>query len=161
MPAKVIHGARVLVGLFDPNSQQTRIVGLFSNCSYGLIYDWQGAPILGRYTVAELQHTAVEPVQIQCSGYRVYGHSWHADPGLPAVQNLLLYEPIELVILDRQAQALGAEPRIVRVSNVLPVSGHVGFQVKTLSEISVSYVGIISSDESVSNSESAGAASLP
>lgn len=158
---KVMHGARAKVGVYDPTTGETKIIGMFSNVSYGVTYDVQPAFILGRFSAAEIDYTAADVVQITASGWRVVGHGWHVDARLPRLQDLLLAEPIELVVIDRQQEALGGEPRIARITHVRPTSGSGGFESRQLSATTHTFVGLIVSDESVTNAEHPSAADLP
>jgi hypothetical protein len=158
---KVMSGARAKMGVYNPNTQSTEIIGIFSNISYGVTYDVQPAFILGRYSAAEIDYTAADVVQITASGWRVLGHGWHKGGRLPSLQELLLHEYIELVVIDRQSEALGLEPRVATIRNVRPTSGSGGFAARQLSESTHTFVGLLVDDESTTNSESVGAADLP
>jgi len=158
---KVMSGARAKVAMVDPNTGEAKVIGLFSNVSYGVTYEVSPAFILGRYSAAEIDYTSVDVVQITCSGWRVIGHGWHTDGRVPRVQDLLLHEYLEMVIIDRQAEALGQEPRIAKIRNVRPTSGSGGFAARQLSEATFSYVGLLVDDESVINDEHPTAANLP
>jgi hypothetical protein len=156
-----MHGARAKVGVHDPSTGDTKIIGSFSSVSYGVTYETQPAWILGRYTAAAIDYTSVDIVQITCSGWRVVGHGWHVDAKLPRVQDLLTADYIELVVIDRQAEVLGGEPRIARITQVRPTSGSGGFEARQLSGTTHTYVGLLVSDESVTNAEHPSAADLP
>lgn len=158
---KIMSGARAKVGVHDPLTGTTRIIGLFSNISYGVVYDTQAAYILGRYVAAEIDYTGVDIVHITASGWRVRKHGVHVDGLLPRVQDLLFHEYLELVVIDRQAEALGEEPRIARIRQVRPTSGGGGFTNRQLSEATLSYVGILVDDEDTVNGEHPTAADLP
>lgn len=158
---KVMSGARAKVGIHDPQTGETRIIGLFHNVSYGVTYEVQPAFILGRYSAAEIDYTSVDVVNISCSGWRVVGAGWHKEGRLPRVQDLLLHEYLELVCIDRQAEALGTTPRIAKIRNVRPTSGSGGFSARQLSESTHTYVGLLVDDEDTENAEHPTAADLP
>ena len=159
---KTMSGARAKVGIYNAQTGETKFIGSAFNVSYGVTYDFQPAYVLGRYSAAELAYTAVEVVNISMSSWRSFGHGWHKEAQLPPVQNLLTYEAIELVITDRQQEALGGtDPRIAKIRYVLPTSGAGGYQSRQLSEMTHSYVGLLVDDEDVTNAEHPTAADLP
>jgi hypothetical protein len=158
---KVMSGARAKVGVHDPLTGETKIIGIFDNFNYGVVYDYQAAYILGRYIAAEIDYTAVEIVSISASGWRIRGHGVHVDGRLPRVQDLLFAEYLEMVVIDRQAEVLGQEARIAKLRQVRAITGGGGFSAKTLSQANISYVGILCDDESTENAEHPSAADLP
>lgn len=154
-------GARAKVGIHDALSGETKIIGMFSNVSYGVTYEVQPAFILGRYSAAEIDYTSMDVVNITCSGWRIIGAGWHKEGRLPRLQDMLLHEYLEMVVIDRQAEALGGEPRIAKIRNVRPTSGSGGFASRQLSESTHTYVGLIVDDEDTTNAEHPTAADLP
>jgi hypothetical protein len=158
---KVMSGARAKVGVYDAQTGETKFIGMFSNLSYGVTYDVQPAFILGAFGAAEIDYTAVDVVNISASGWRIIGHGWHVDGRLPRVQDLLLHEYLELVVVDRASEAQGLDPRIARIRNVRPTSGQGGFSSRSLSEVTLTYMGLLVDDESVENAEHPTAATLP
>ena len=160
-PPKVMSGARAKVGVHDPLTGDTQIIGIFSNISYGVTYDVTPAFILGRFTAAEIDYTAVDVVQITASGWRIVGQGRHKQGRLPRVQDLLFHEYLELAVLDRQTEVLGGEPRIAHIRNVRPTSGAEGFTARQLSEATLTYVGLLVDDEDTVNEEHPSAANLP
>lgn len=158
---KMMSGARAKLSVYNPLTNIAKVLGIFSQVSYNVVYDHAAAFILGRYSAAELEHTSVEPVDISATGWRILDHGMHVDGQLPRVQDLLFYEPIQFLITDRQREALGQEPRVAKIRNVLPISGGASFSAKSLSEMPMRYVGLLVSDESVDNAEHPSAADLP
>lgn len=161
MPPKVMSGPRALVGIYDPATGKTRIIGLFSNVSYSLSYETQAANILGAYAPVEIDYVGQNEVPITCSGYRVIDHGAHVDPAVPKLQDLLTHEYIELTIIDRQRQNAGGDGRIAKFRNVRPTGYSSGMQARNLTELTVNFVAIHVDDESATNNEAAGAANLP
>lgn len=158
---RIMSGARAKVGVVDATDGTVKYLGIMNNVSYGVVYGTQDAPILGRFTSAALQYTHAEIVQVSMSGWRVYKHGWHIDGRLPRVQDLLLADYLELIVVDRVAQQTGEEPRVAHITQVLCTSGSGGFGAKNLSEVTMTYVGLLTEDESVANAESADASDLP
>lgn len=158
---KVMSGARAKVGVHDAQTGETKIIGIFDNFNYGVVYDYQAAYILGRFIAAEIDYTSVEIVSISASGWRVRGNGVHVAGRLPRVQDLLFAEYLEMVVIDRQAEGLGEESRIAKLRQVRAITGGGGFSAKTLSQATLSYVGILVDDESTENGEHPTAADLP
>lgn len=159
---KVMSGARAKVGVVDPTDNTVKYLGIMNQVSFGVVYGVADASILGRFTSASIDYTHAEIVQIQMSGWRVHGHGWHVDGRLPRVQDLLTAEYLELLVVDRAVEAEGTgEPRIAHITQVRCTSGQGGFGAKNLSEVSLTYVGILTEDESVSNAEHPTAMDLP
>jgi hypothetical protein len=141
-----MHGARAQVII------NNKIVGLFTTCSYGMAYDLATVAILGRFGPAELVYVGQEAVNISCSGYRVVGHGPHVDGQMPAVQNLMTAGYVEFVILDRQTGQ-----RIARIHSAKATNWSMNVSAKSPMDFSMSFTGMLASDESVDNSEGAGA----
>lgn len=159
--SNIFSGARAKVGMYNPQTGLTQIIGSFSNVSYSWMYSTQSAPILGRFTVAEIDYVDAQEVTVTASGWRSIGHGPHVVAGLPKLQELLTADYITLVVLDRQAEVTGGQPRVFRLDNVRTVGYSTGSAVKQLSEITVTFIGITASDESVTNAEDATATQLP
>lgn len=146
---KVVSGARVLV--FVDGVQ----VGLFSSGSYNVVDDVGAVFILGRYSPAELDYLAQEPVAGTLTGWRVVNNGPHIV-GLPALQNLLTAPYTSLSFFDRLTGALLGKVQGVRMTG--KGTGHTARQ---LSEITIPFQGLTDGDESVTNSEAADSADLP
>jgi hypothetical protein len=156
---KTMSGARAKVSAIV--NGVAKILGTFSQISYGVTYETQPVWLLGRYTAAENVYTSVDIVQINASGWRSVGHGWHTAGLLPRVQDLMFAGTIELQITDRQSEIAGGEPRIARITEVLPTSGSGGFEARQLAGMTHTFVGLLVSDESVTNAESPNAVQLP
>jgi hypothetical protein len=155
-PPKTVHGARCQVIIADPNTGFAGVVGLFNSISYGLAYDVQDVYLLGRYSADETVYTAQETVNVSCSGFRVVGMGPHKGAHVPALQNLLTSEYLQLAVYDRQTNQL-----IAKITNVRATGFSTTINARQLEEISVSFKGILVSDESVDNAEAPGASTLP
>lgn len=154
---KVMSGARAKFGIVDPATGQARYVGIFNNVSYGLTYDAQPAYILGRYSPAEIDYTAQEPVNITASGWRVIDHGAHAEAKVPALADLLTHEYLVLTIVDRQ----NPTRNIATFRNVRPTGYSTTISARNLEEVTVTFVGIFVDDESTQNAEHPTALDLP
>jgi hypothetical protein len=155
MSAKVLSGARAKLGFYDGN--QVNYVGIFSDISYGVTYDVQPAFILGRYSAAALDYTAMEVVHITANGFRIVDHGWFQDAQFPSLSQLMTANYMTMSVLDRQTNK-----EIARIDFVRPVGATGGFSARQLATSTHSYMGILVSDESQpNNTESPGAMELP
>jgi len=157
---KVVSGARCKVfigGSGKPgDTSSMTLVGIFNSVSFGLGYGAQPVYILGRYSPAEIDYTDQDVVGITCTGWRVVGHGPHADGKVPMLQNLLHHDYISLAVHDRATGKL-----IASISSVRPTGYSTTISNRQLEEITVNFVGIMISDETADNDESAGASDLP
>jgi hypothetical protein len=153
---RVVTGARVKVSVKRGNVLKT--VGIFSSMSYQVTLDAQPAFILGRYSAASVDYTAMELVNIQARGWRVVGEGAHTAAGVPKLQEMLNAEPLEFTVFDRLTNRV-----IAKITNVRPVGHSHEFAARQQSELPVSYVGIIAGDEDddVQQHETQGASELP
>jgi hypothetical protein len=155
--AKVLSGARAVLGFYDPSDGKFSSVGIFSDVSFGVTYDLQPAWVLGRYSAAELDYTAMEIVHVTANGYRIVSHGWFADARFPSLSQLMDAEPMTLQVLDRQTGSM-----IARIDHVRPVGATGGYSARQLSTSTHTYQGLLVSDESQpDNAEGRGAMSLP
>ena len=154
---KVMSGARAKFGILDPATGQAKYLGIFNNVSYGLTYDAQPAYILGRYSPAEIDYTAQEPVNITASGWRVIDHGAHAEAKVPNLADLLKHEYLTLTIVDRQ----NPNKNIAVFRNVRPTGYSTTISARNLEEITVTFVGIFVDDESTANAEDPTSLDLP
>jgi hypothetical protein len=159
--SKVMTGARAKLGIYDPVTGLTKIIGLYNNVSWGLSYEAQEAYILGKYAPAEITYTAQNPVNITCSGYRVIEHGPHVDGGLPRLQDLLTFQYMEMTIVDRETENAGGDGRTAKFHFVVPTGYTTTINARNQQEMSQTFVGILVDDESVDNTESPGATFLP
>lgn len=156
MTTGVFSGPRAKVGLVNPSTGVAKYFGIFESCSWGQTYDIQPTYILGRWTAASLDYTAVEPVQVTCSGWRVVGHGPHTDGQLPFIQNLLTADYLQIVVTDRKTGAT-----VATIVDVRPSGYSTGVAARQLSQLTVSYMGIRAETEEGENTESAGSTFLP
>jgi len=147
-----IGGARAKFGFYGPN-ETVKYVGLFTNVSWGVVYDVAPAYVLGRYSAAALEYTAMETVDIRASGWRVMDHGpYSSDGAFPALSKLLTHQYLTMQVYDRQTGGI-----IARIKNVRPTSWSSSVDAKQLSSMSFSFVGMMVQDESdeseISNQE--------
>ena len=154
-------GARARVGLYDPTTGLTRIVGLFSNVSWNVTYETAPAFILGRFSAAEIDYTSMDPISVTCSGYRVIEHGPYVETGMPKLQDLLTSDYLSLAIIDRQREALGLDGRIGIFKQVRNTGFSTAISARNLEEITATYVCLGFDDESTVNVESPTSTDLP
>jgi hypothetical protein len=152
-PPKTMHGARAQL-IVDGE-----VVGIFTSFSYGLQYDTQDVYILGRLSAAEIVYTAQETVNCTASGWRIVNNGPHRAAKVPTLQELLEHEYITLAIFDRQSDDPNA--RIATIQDVRPTGYSTTINSRQLQEVSVSFKGILVSDESGENAEPQGSSNLP
>jgi hypothetical protein len=145
----VVHGARAQLLVNGV------IQGVFTNVSWGVNYDAVPNFILGRFSPAEITYVGQDAISVNATGFRVFSNGAYVSAGLPLLQNLMTYQDISLAIFDRQNQA-----NIVTVVGVKPVSYSSSVAARSVSEFSVSFLGLRAEDENFVDGEAAGASYL-
>lgn len=157
-PSKTMHGARAQLYI-DGN-----LSGVFNQASWGVAYDASPVYILGRYSPAEIALTSQEPVSLTLSGWKIVSANSNDYSGpyseiggkMSNLQDLLNAGDITVQIVDRLTNQI-----ILNVINVRTTGYSTSVSARGLEEITVSMVGLIASDESGTQAESAGASDLP
>jgi hypothetical protein len=141
----------------DPVTGISRPVGIFNSVSLGLTYDAQPAFILGRYSPAEIDYVAQEPIPVSLSGWRVFDHGAHLEALVPSLDQLMNHEYLTITLVDRQnpSRAVGV------VRGFRPTGYTTNVSARGLVEMTVNGMGLLLDDESTINAESPGALSLP
>jgi hypothetical protein len=155
-PAKTFTGARAQLIIVDPNTNDARVMGIFNNVSVGLSYSADPIFLLGRYSADEIVYTAQDVVHVTATGWRVVNSGPHVIAKVPQLQDLLAHEYIELAILDRETGE-----RVARISSVRPMSWAMSVANRQSVETTVTFMGLLVSDESTENAELPGASTLP
>jgi hypothetical protein len=151
MAAKVMTGARAYMEVADLNGDNpSGPIGIFNSISWSLAYDVQPIWILGRLNPAETVYTGQEPVSVTASGWRVIDHGAHVDGHVPTLAQLLQHEYITLSIVDRVSGAV-----IAKIEQCRPTGYNTSLAARSPEDISVSFIGLLVSDESGSNTEAA------
>lgn len=145
-----MNGPRALVTINGKN------VGIFTNISWGYSYDVVPISILGAYGPQESVFTGVEPVSITASGWRIIDNGPHVAAGMPQLSDLMHSPYLEISIIDRQTGKRMATFRGVRCT-----SSSESLHAKAPSEVTVNFMALSKDDESVTNNEAKGAATLP
>lgn len=152
MSGKTMTGARAKVYVDGV------LVGLFDSVNYNINIGAEPIHLLGRFSPDEIAITSYEAVGVQASGFRVIGQGGHLLPKVPKLQDLLNFEYITLVVVDRKSEE--ADP-IATVKNCVPIGLGTGYQAKATSRVQITYLGTVAEDESGSQDESSGATTLP
>jgi hypothetical protein len=137
--SNIVHGARAKVLI------NNKLIGFFSNVSFGLTYEAQPAYVLGKFAPASIDYVAQDVVQITASGWKVAGAGWHDGAGLPKLQDLLTADYMDFLVMDRVSNA-----QLAHIKNVRATSASGGFSNRQLSESTFTFMGIYISDDSAS-----------
>lgn len=152
--AKTMSGARGKVYIDRGNGPV--LVGMFDSISYGENVGTEAVFTLGRFGAHEIVPLSYEPIQVTCSGFRIIDQGVHILPAFPHLQDLLNLESVTITETDRQTGNV-----IATILNCVPTSWSGGDQAKSLSKVSVTYVGIRMEDESGPNEEGNDPTTLP
>lgn len=152
--AKTMTGSRAKV--FIDKGNGPTLVGMYDSISYGENIGTDAVFTLGRFSAHEVVPLSYEPIQVNCSGFRIIGDGVHVLPAFPKLQDLLNLEGVTITETDRQTGEV-----IATIIGCIPQSWSGGNQAKSLSKISVSYIGIKMEDESGPNDEGNDPATLP
>lgn len=151
--SETMHGgrARLILG--------NQIIGIFTDVSYGVVYDNQPIYVLGAFGPVEIVLTGQEAVSINATGWRVVGTGPHSEKGgaVPKLQDLLTHEDTFIEIFDRK----NSSKAIMTVKGVRPTGYSTSISSRGVQQIQVSMIGLTVEDESGEQGEAAGATSFP
>lgn len=137
--AETFHGSRAKI-LIDG-----KVIGIFNTVSYGVNYDANPIHILGSFAPKEIVLTGQDAITVQASGFRIIGKGpYNKVDGakVPQLQDLLNHEDISLAIIDRQTGA-----QIMSVVGVRPSGFNTTINARGVTEIQVTFMGTVLSDE--------------
>ena len=150
MQQQILHGARAQLLI------NNKPVGCFTSVQWGVQYDAVPSFILGRYSPAEITYTGQDAISVTATGFRIVDNGAYIAGALPQLQQLMTHEDITLVIFDRQTQK-----RILTVFGVRPTGYTTGTAARSISDFSVSYLGLRADTEEIpGQGEAAGASTL-
>lgn len=155
--SKVITGGRTVVSIQGSGGSPV-VVGIFDSCSISESISSEDIHLLGRYSPDEITLVSYNAVNVQCTGFRVYGYGVKALGQFPTLNSLLGLGPVTLTVADRE-NPTGAP--LATVIGALPDTNSNSFQSRATSKINITYKGIAVSDESSPNDSESGAVSLP
>jgi hypothetical protein len=154
--SKVITGGRSVVSIDGGNGPQ--VIGIFDSCSISESISSEDIHLLGRYSPDEITLVSYNAVNVQCSGFRVYGFGVKALGQFPTLNQLLGLGPVTITVADRENPA-GAP--MATIIGCLPDTNSNNFQSRATSKINITYKGLALTDESAPNDSESGAVSLP
>lgn len=140
--AKTMHGSRAQVMVDGV------IIGVFTNVSYGVRYDANPVHVLGRFSAAEIVLSGMEPISVDCTGFRVVDNGPYGQISVPRLQDLLNHEDITMAIFDRQTGK-----QIMTVVGVRPTGYNTSVAARGLQDLTVNFMGLVLSDENDPNGQ--------
>jgi len=155
--SQVLTGGRSVVSITGPSGGPV-VIGIFDSCSISESISSEDIHILGRFSPAEITLVSYNVVNVQCTGFRVYGYGVKALGQFPTLNQLLGLGPVTITVADRENPS-GAP--MATVIGCLPDANSNNFQSRATSKINISYKGLALSDESAPNDAESGAVSLP
>ena len=167
---KVMSGARCKIGFQTSSPSGTpefAWCGIYNNFHYGVVLDLAPAYVLGRFSAASLDYTAMEPVQCSANAYRVINFGPHVGKAgtgggghVPRLINLLSFQNLAIAVYDRVSSPVSNKP-IALIREVKPAGYNTALSARQLEEMSMTYTGLLVDDESDTNSEPADSLDLP
>ena len=154
--SKVITGGRSVVSI--NNGSGPVVIGIFDSCSVSESISSEDIHLLGRYSADEICLVSYNSVNVQCTGFRVYGFGVKLLGAFPLLNSLLGLGPVTITIADRENPTGAAMATII---GCLPDTNSNNFQSRASSKINITYKGLALTDESSPNDSESGAVSLP
>ena len=155
--SKVITGGRSVVSI-DDGISGPQVVGIFDSCSISESISSEDIHILGAYAAQEVTLVSYNVVNVQATGFRVYGFGVKALGKFPTLNKLLGLGVVTLTVSDRENPN---GPPMATIIGCLPDTNNVNYQARATSKINISYKGIMASDESSQGDGESGAVTLP
>ena len=153
--SKVITGGRSVVSIDQGNGPV--VIGNFDSCSISESISSEDIHLLGRFSPDEITLVSYNAVNVQCSGFRVYGFGVKILGAFPTLNALLGLGPVTITVADRENPSIP----MATVIGCLPDTNSNNFQSRATSKINITYKGLAVTDESAPNDSEAGAVSLP
>lgn len=154
--SKVITGGRSVVSI--DNGSGPVVIGIFDSCTISESISSEDIHLLGRYSPSEITLTSYNAVQVQCSGFRVYGFGVKALGKFPTLNSLLGLGPVTITVGDRENPTGAPMGTII---GCLPDTNSNSFQSRSTSKINITYKGTMATDESSVGDAESGAVDLP
>ena len=154
--SKVITGGRTVVSIQGSTGSPV-VIGIFDSCTISESISSEDIHILGAYAPQEITLTSYNAVNVQCSGFRVYGFGVKLLGQFPTLAQLISLGTINITVMDRENTGIP----MATVINCLPDSNSNSFQSRATSKINITYKGTSVSDESSVGDGEFGSTSLP
>src|ERR1035437_7223033 len=100
--SKVVTGGRSVVSI-DDGINGPIVIGIFDSASTSESISSEDIHLLGRYSPDEITLVSYNAVNVQCTGFRVYGAGVKKLGKFPTLNQLLGLGPITITIADREA----------------------------------------------------------
>ena len=155
--SKVITGGRSVVSIQVEGGSPV-VIGIFDSCSVSESISSEDIHLLGRFSPDEIALVSYNAVNVQCTGFRVYGFGVKQLGKFPTLKQLLNLGPVTITIRDREDKT--GIP-LMTIIGCLPDSNSNSFQSRATSKINITYKGIATNDESSVGDAEVGATSLP
>jgi hypothetical protein len=136
MATKTLTGARAKIYV------NNALVGIFETCSYSASFGTEPIHILGAFGPQEIVINSQEAISITCGGFRLAGQGPTLLPAVPKLADLLTFESVQIVIVDRQTGV-----NILVASGCVPTSYSGSHNARATSRISITYSGLHITDE--------------
>lgn len=156
-PPKTFHGGRAKISIQNLGDNSSTVIGIWTSFDYNVAYDVQAVYILGRFSAAELVTTGIEPVSIDCSGFKIVNHGFFKEGKLTPLVGLLNQEGLELTVTDRTGKI-----RVAVIHGCKPTGTSMSVSAKQLATGRNSYIGLLmDEDEEFFNDEASDTSVLP
>lgn len=142
LPSPIFNGARAKLII---NNQ---LVGIFTQCSWGVSNDVHTAHILGRHGVAQFTYTGMDAIRVNLSAFRVIGSSPYSLKVAAELKEMMQYRGIQIQILERDTDKV-----VTTIEDCYLVSFDTGVAARTISDVSMTLVGRQLSDETTDGAE--------
>src|ERR1035437_6908996 len=97
--SKVITGGRSVVSIDKGNGPV--VIGIFDSCSISESISSEDIHILGAFAAQEVALVSYNIVNVQCTGFRVYGQGVKILGAFPTLNSLLGLGPVTITVADR------------------------------------------------------------
>lgn len=151
-------GARAIVSIAGSDGKPVA-VGVFNNVSYNVSINIQPVETLGSLLPRELAQTSQDAVAVTASGFRVIKSGPYTNNLVPTVDQLLRWDGVTLTIMDRQPASGPQNVLTVKDAKCTGYRSSVG--AKNLADLEVSYLGIVATDETASQSDMTDSTAVP
>lgn len=143
---KSIHGGRTYIYVQGDGAESDKPVAIFENISVSISYGVQVPYVIGLHSGGEVVLTHMNPVQLSCSGYRVFGNGAYGPAGgMTKLQDLINGQrELTIVVMDRQNPGQS----ILTVKQAKVTSSNFSVSVRDLSRLSIEMTGLTFEDES-------------
>lgn len=123
-----------------------RLVGYFTQVSWGVNLGATDIHTLGNYGAQEIVYTDMETITVNLSGFRIMKNGPYAGMAFPKLQDMLRHEDIVLNIEDKQST--GSDANVMTLVGARPISFSKGVGARGVATLDGTYRGLLLTDES-------------